>query len=179
MKKEKKVILTDGFFESFKRAFIDIKKPWRVVFWEDLYYNTKWYFWALFKYHKVVKQMRPWDASYIFQMMRFQLEILLPQIENGNEVDESRLEKVKDIKRLIELLNNHINDDYFERCGFDYNFDFNFVDTDDNNLVELKTTETEEQSKKNSKVVEDAYELEKAEMKEISKLITKMPSWWN
>ena len=179
MKKEKKVVLTDGFFESFKKSFIDIKKPWKVVFWEDLYYNIKWYFWALFKYHKVVKQMRPWDACYIFKMMKFQLETLLPQIENGYEEDKSRLEKVKDIKRLIELLGNHINDDYVDRCGIDHNFKFDFVDTDDKDLVELKTTETEEQSVRNSKAVKDAFELEKTEMKEISKLITKMPSWWN
>lgn len=175
----KKVVLTNGFFKSFKKCFVDIRKPWKWYFWEDIYYDIIWYFRNLFKYHKIVKQMRPWDGCYIFQMMKFQLEILLPQIENGNEIDESRLEKVKDIKRLIELLNNHIEDDYVDRCGFDYNFKFDCVETKNERLVELKSNETEEQNIKNSKAVKDAFDLEMAEMEEIGKLITKMPSWWN
>ena len=179
MEKDKKIIFTDGFFKSFKKSFIDIRKPWKISFWEDIYYDVKWYFWALFKYHKIVRGMRPWDACYIFKMIKFQLEVLLPQIENGNEEEESRGEKVKDIKRFIELLNNNINDDYVARCGFDYNFEFDFVKTDHKDLVELKSNETKEQSLKNSKALEDAHKLEKDEMEEIGRLITKMPGWWN
>lgn len=179
MEKDKKVIFTDGFFKGFKRTFVDIKKPWKIYFWEDLYYEVKWYFWSLFKYHKMVREMRPWDSYYIFKMMKFQLEILLPEIENGYEEEVSRTEKVGDIKRLIELLNNRINDDYVTRCGFDYNFEFDFVATDKDNLVELKSNETEEQDIRNRKALEDAHELERVELEEIGRLITKMPGWWN
>jgi len=146
-----------------------------IDFFEDLYYNIKWYLWNLRKYHKIVKNMRPWDGSCIYEMVKFQLEILLPVIENGQEVDESRLPKVKKIKRLIELLNNNIEDNYTDRSGFDNNF--KFVKMEGTNLTQLESTETPEQIKNNQEAIEKSLELEKKELKEIGKLFSEVTYW--
>lgn len=174
-----KIHVADAFFKSFKKAFIDISKPWKLAFWEDLWYNFKWSIWALITYHKIVKKMRPWESYSIFEMMEFQLKLLLPRIENGHEEEVSRMKKVKDIQRMIELLHNLNEENYVDRCGFDHNFDWNFVPAD-NECFEMQTTETQEQKEKNEKAINDGYDLEKKEMKELGKLFSeKMRSWWD
>jgi hypothetical protein len=144
------------------------------------FYDMKYYFSNLIKYHKIVKEMRPWDGHYIYMMTKFQLEQLLPVIENGHEEDESRLEKVKDIKRLIYLLNNSIKDNYSERCGFDHNYNITFEKlNDDSQLYEMKSDETPEQESNNRRAIEEANQLEKDEIEEIGKLYTKVTYWWD
>lgn len=175
--KDKKVILTPAFFDSFKKNFIDIKKPWKFYFWIDIYYDLKWYFWAIRHYHKIVKKMRPWDGAYIYEMVKFQLELLLPKIENGPEEEKSRDRKIKNIKRLIELLNNSIEDNYYERCGYDNNYDFKFEKCD--NGYQVNDTLTSEQKENNDRAVNEAYILQKKELKEIGQLFSKILEWWN
>ncbi|MFA5153067.1 MAG: hypothetical protein WC554_10940 [Clostridia bacterium] len=146
---------------------------WKITFWKDIYYDLKWEFWAYTHYRKIVKEMRPWDGQYIYQMTKHQLELLLPEIENGNEVDSSRLKKVKDIKRLIELLNNTIEDNYFNRCEFDFNYEIKFEDS------KLVSTETPEQRLNNSRAIKESVDLQKAELKEIGRLYSKVLNWWD
>ena len=172
-----KLIATDTFFQSFKKM-INSTKPWYFGFWKNLYYDFKRYSTNLFKYHKIVKKMYPWDGASIYQMVKFQLEILLPNIENGMEEEVSRDKKVKDIKRLIELLDNYEKENYADRCGYDANWNFYFEEKKDG-LVEMLTDETEEQKEKNQKALLASYELEKQEIAEIGELFKKIPTWWD
>jgi len=142
------------------------------------FYDMKYYFSNLIKYHKVVKEMRPWDGHYIYMMTKFQLEQLLPIIENGHEEDESRLEKVKDIKRFIYLLNNSIKDNYSQRCGFDHNYEIIFEKMNNGNY-EMKSNETPEQHVNNRRAIKEANQLEKDEIEEIGKLYAKVTWWWD
>jgi hypothetical protein len=142
------------------------------------YYDIKSYFWAISKYHKIVKKMKPWDGCYIYQMVKFQLEILLPQIENGNEEEISKAEKIKDIKRLIYLLNNSIEDKYSEICGYDFNYNITFEKRNDGSY-EMKDDETIEQNNNNIRAIEDSKKLEEKELKEIGFLFSKVTCWWN
>src|SRR5690606_37607097 len=43
------------------------------------------------------------------------------------EVDETRIPKEKKLKRAIQLLENLLDDDYAKRCGYDYEYDIDFV----------------------------------------------------
>ena len=175
-----KIIVTDSFTKSFINAFINTKKFWKKEFWTDIYYDLKWEFWAYAHYRKVVKEMRPWDGHYIYQMTKYQLELLLPRIEKGNEVDSSRLKKVKDIKRLIELLNNTIEDNYSDKCGFDHNFELKIEEHKEYGPgYRLVSTETDEQKENNSRAIKESFKLEKAELKEIGRLYSKVSSWWD
>jgi len=174
-----KTVITKEGIDSFKKI-MNIGKFWRYAFWEDKYYELKWIFWALRKYFKISSKMRPWDGVYIFEMTKHQLEILLPKIENGYEEEKARNKKVKDIKRLIELLNHAIEDDYINRCGYNYNYELKLGDKiEDIPLVPLISTATEEQNENNTRALKASIELEKYEHKEIGKLYTKIPEWWN
>lgn len=172
------VKMADSFFESFKRNVIDVRKPWKFSFWRNLYYDIKHYFWALFTYHKIVKTMYAWEGSDIYKMVKFQLEILLPEIENGHEEEVSRGEKVKDIKRFIELLDHYEKDDYMERCGYDHNWEWKFV-PESEHLVSLETTETPEQKEKNEKAIDESVKLREKELEEMGELFKKIPTWWD
>ena len=171
--------MTNTAIKSMKRYLMDILKPWRFAFWNDKYYNLKWYFWAIYRYHKIVKKMRPWDGNYIYDMVNFQLELLLPRIENGHEEDISKMKKVKDIKRLIELLNNHHEENYMSRCGYDDDFNFNMIKIEGKEGYSLETTETPEQKEKNNKAINESLLLQEQEEEEIGKLFSKIPSWWD
>jgi hypothetical protein len=172
------IIIADAATKSFKKFLVDRFKFWKYAFWEDIYYEFKWSFWALHKYFKIVKKMRPWDGSYIYEMTKFQLELLLPKIDNGHEEQVSRNKKVKDIKRLIELLNNYKEDNYSERCGYDSNFEFAVEKTNSLGYL-LETNETPEQKENNRRAIKESYELEKKESKEIGLLMAKIPEWWD
>jgi hypothetical protein len=123
--------------------------------------------------------MRPWDSAYILMMQKFQLEILCKQLENGSEEESSRNEKVKDIKRYIELLNNSIEDNYADRCGYDYEYDIYFEPVENGSGFYLKDTCTEEQNKNNDEALKKAQELEIAEYKEMGDLFQNIRSWWD
>ena len=115
-------------------------------------------------------------------MMKFQIEILSDYIEtNGLEVDEHRLPKVEKMKRFIELADNHIKDDFADRCGYDYDYNMNWItlEDDDNNLSELKTTETNTQKTNNSKAIKASHKLDEKEWKEMIELLKDMRSWWD
>lgn len=110
-------------------------------FWEDLYYDTKWGVKNLITYFKVVWGSRHWDFNGTpMVMLKFNLEQLLPSIENGYEVDESRLEKVKNIKRCIELLDRLLKDEYIDELGGYHltKHPFEFVPIDDSPESDLK-----------------------------------------
>jgi hypothetical protein len=173
-----KIVATDTFFPSLKRYLVDRFKFWKYAFWEDKYFEIKWSVWALCKYFKIVLKMRPWDGGYIYEMTKFQLELLLPRIEHGHEEEVSRDKKVNDIKRLIELLNSHIEEDYPDRCGVNHDYDFVFKEDGEGRYL-LETNETEEQKANNEIATKASWELAKKEKKEIDKLMSKIPTWWD
>lgn len=172
-----------SFAKSFKRVFIDSRKPWKWVFWENLYYDVKMYIWSIFTYHKVVKKMVPWDGSCIYEMTKFQLEILLPRIENGHEEEISRLEKVKKIKRFIELIDNYQKENYSDRCGYDHNFKHFLVENVEEDghcsVFRLDSDETEEQRENNQRAFLEGIELRKKEFIEMGELFKEIPGWWD
>lgn len=139
--------------------------------WVDLYYDIKWSTWALFKYFKIVTKMRPWDYSYILQMQKFQIGILMKNVDAGYEETISKNNKVEKMKRWIELCDNHINDNYSSRCGylFDYEIGFELIeDTKDKpenermyEMVSHGGTQTDEERRnciiKAQKLAEDEW----------------------
>jgi len=87
-----------------------------------LYYNIKYTIINFIKYFKIVSEMRPWDSIYIYKMMSFQLKILCNFIEKyGDEIDETKLPKIKKMKRLIELLDNIENNNFIELKNNEWN----------------------------------------------------------
>ena len=87
-------------------------------YWSDIFYNTKWGIKNLYTHFKLVWKSRPWDFNTsTLEMLRFKLEELATAIENGHEEEESRDNKVKNIRRCIVLLTNRIEDNYLDTLG--------------------------------------------------------------
>ncbi|MCK9574827.1 MAG: hypothetical protein WC979_02770 [Candidatus Pacearchaeota archaeon] len=146
--------------------------------WVDLYYDAKWTFWALRKYFKVVTKMRPWDYAYILEMQKFQMGILLADIDKGYEENTSKGLKVKQMKRWIELCENHLKDDYAERCGYlyDQEFDFELIEeTKDKpkgeKLYRVVTTDGKQTAEERSECIRKANDLANAEWAEMNTII--------
>lgn len=146
---------------------------------KNWWYNFKWQCWALVKYFKIVRTMRPWDYSYVLSMMQFQLNLLHGHmLKKSNEVDESLYPKLNDMRRVIELVNHHIESDFLERLDEKpswygkSNLDF----------FAKRTPEQEEQDKK---ILRMSHQLEEEEWEEIWAIISKGKNadygargWW-
>ncbi len=87
----------------------------------------------IFFFWKVIWNYRSWDYSYQLRIFARSLEPLADNLEkNGNEVEITRLKKVKQIQRAIEILNHQINDDYTslaeKALGYSVNINYSFED---------------------------------------------------
>ena len=158
-----------------------------IYFLKNIWYSFTMSFWALRTYFKVTTKMVPFDYSSVLHMMNFQINILANHIEKyGHEVDISRLEKVKNMKRFVELSNNQLKDNFAERVGYDFNYEIKFEETEETKnkkyelkLFEMNSTETPEQKEKNNKALKDATELEEKEWNEMIELLKDMRAWWD
>jgi hypothetical protein len=162
---------------------------WNVTYkWYDFRRGVK----NLWNYKKVVWNTGDFDYAYILRMQKFQLERLLKVLENGNEVDEYRLPKVEDIKRCIELINNQLEDNFAERCGYDtsrHTMGFTPIDEtlDGEKLFKMVNTNPNPQSDKEmTEIFAKARELEKKEWDELWDTIKNgnksnfgLNSWWD
>ena len=142
---------------------------------KDIIYEIKW-FWKwnvkypwydfrrgiqnLYTHFSIVWKSGDFDYVYILGMTKFKLERLEKVIQDGIEVEKDRLPKVEDIKRCIELINNKLEDNYAERCGY--------------------------QSEELREIFKKAHELEKEEWAELWDTIKKgnksdhgMNGWWD
>lgn len=94
-------------------------------------------------YFPIVINMRNWDYVYILGMMQFQLLELLKTIENGLEIDETRIPKEHNIKKTLELLKSITEYDYLERSGYNDNRDYEWG-SDEFHKINLKARDLEE-----------------------------------
>jgi hypothetical protein len=174
-----------------KEKIESIKSWWK---WNVTY---KWYDFRrgiknLWNYKKIVWGTGDFDYAYILRMQKFQLERLLKVLENGNEVDEDRLPKVEDIKRCIELIDNQLEDNFAERCGYKTDrttIDFEPLDEelDGEKLYKMVNKHPNPQSEKElSTIFINARILKKEEWDELWDIIKKgnksengMLGWWD
>lgn len=173
----KKILSEFKWFWKFK-----VKYPW---------YDFRRGIQNLYTHFSIVWKSGDFDYIYILQMMKFKLERLESILQNGYEVDKDRLPKIEDIKRCIELLNNKIEDNYAERCGYvhgDAKYDFVPVEKDDDGeqlyeMVVTRTTQTDEEIRE---IFKKAQELEQEEWEELWETMKKgnkspvdMRGWWD
>lgn len=188
MSEDKQIILMPTFWKSFK----DVIHPsvWRRI--RNFWYDFKWSIKNQIKFRKIISEFRPWDYSIILKMLNFQLKQLCEQIEyRGMEENRSRLQKVKRMKRAIELLNNIEEDNYAERCGYNSKAQtIKFVKISDKKSKELKLDQDLYEMTFNInkgyenydslKIFREANELETKEFEELFEILkTDMRGWWD
>tara|TARA_R110000868_G_scaffold187815_1_gene430524 strand:- start:220 stop:714 length:495 start_codon:yes stop_codon:yes gene_type:complete len=161
----------------------------RIKWWaEDVYRNTINGVKSIIKYTPTVYRMRDYDGEFTVLMFKKSLEQLCDRIEfKGSEVEDERMEKVKDMRRVIELMDNFLADNYLERSGYDDNFEITFEKySDSDKLYQLRDTCTKEQKKHNDRSIKLAHKLENNEWNEIWDTIKKgkesnigLQGWWD
>lgn len=160
-----------------------MKKLFYMFYWTDLYYDIKFGIMSIIKYFPIVWKMRNWDYVYLFEMQKFQLSILLKTLKQGHEIKKTRIPKQKNIQRCIVLLNNLIEDNYHERCGFDHNR-INFKSIPDKNNPEITNFVNVHSNPQSYKEIRNIFnkseKLQKQELKELFSILENgVLGWWD
>jgi len=164
--------------KKLKTEIIDIFDYIRYRIIEPTYdffrYNLPYLIKNIWYFRKELYNFRSWDYSYNLQFLKRTLERTLICIENGNEVDESRLVKVNKIKRTIELLDNKLSDNYMEQAekilNIKHKISFHWNELPNGNF-EMINDESLEQQQINMKIHELSAKLEEEQWEELWSII--------
>ena len=173
-----KVEFEDSFWKSLKT--MSRHQTWWYKTYELFRYKIPYFIENLWYFKKELWEHRSWDYSYSLSMLRRSLTKLAHTLEfYGWEVEESRMEKVKNIKRVIQLIDNMSEDDYVKQAELELgqlkNSDWLWNDVED----------TPEEREHNAKVFKRSHEIKEAEWKELWKLMKGgkvdggMRGWWD
>ncbi len=171
------VHFTDTFFKSLKR--LARHQTWWYKTYELFRYKIPYFFENVWYFRKELWEHRSWDYSYSLAMLRRSLTKLAHTIEfYGWEVDESRLEKVKNIKRAIWLIDRTTSDEYIEQAESELgklHIDWEWSDEE----------YTPEQKEHNAKVFKRSHDIREADWKELWEIMKGeeinggMRGWWD
>jgi len=144
-----KVEFADSFWESLKT--MSRHQTWWYKTYELFRYKIPYFFENIWYFRKELWEHRSWDYTYSLAMLRRSLTKLAHTLEfYGWEVEDSRMKKVNDIKRAIQLIDNLREADYINQAELE--------------LGELKNTDwdrddTPEEREHNAKVFKRAHEI--------------------
>jgi len=169
-----KVVFADSFFKSLDK--MRIRHTWWYKIYETIRYNIPNFFKNLWFFRKEIYEYRKWDYHYSLLMLKRSLEGLEICIRTkGNVFDETRLPKIEKIQRVIQLIDNNINQKYYDMAEEIHG--------------EIKGglfNETEEEHEHNRKIFNYVHELEIKEWDELWSIIkgnddkgSDMRGWWN
>jgi biotin operon repressor len=159
-----KIEFADSFWKSLKT--LSRHQTWWYKTYEFFRRDLPYFLENIWFFRKELYKFRSWDYSYNLEMFRRSLEKTVNTIEfHGNEIDKSRLKKVKKMKRSIQLINNIRSDEYVNQAetelGKIKNSDWLWTDKED----------TEEEKIHNRKVFDRSREIEDSEWKELWSII--------
>jgi hypothetical protein len=174
-----KIYFKTSFEESI--AKIVSQETW----WYKTYSFLRWDMWRFFsniwRFRKELYEHRWWDYHFTLQMLYRSIAIMEKGMHDGLEVRQSRGKKIQKMQRLLELLDNKINDNYTElaekELGYELvmrGFEFEEVNRSDENskrLYQLVDNETDEEKELNRKIFDKARELEEAQWDEIWEIL--------
>ena len=174
-----KVNITDTFTKSLKRMIN--YQTW----WYKTYSFLRWDVWHFFsniwKFRKELYQHRWWDYHFTLQMLYRSIAIMEKGMHAGLEVRESRDKKIQKMQRLMELLDNKINDKYIElaekELGYELvmkGFEFEEIDRTYGNgekLYQMVDNETDEEKELNRKIFKKSTEIEEMQWNEIWEIL--------
>ena len=131
------------------------------------------FFRNIWKFRKALKAHRWWDYHGTMRFIEIGISDIATNIEkSGNEVAESRLKKVYQMKRAVEILKNINDDRYFDivekELGgkLEVNIEWDPI-AEDSNLYQMKNTNSDEQKEFNKKYCIRLRELEESEWNEL------------
>lgn len=151
------VKFTQSFFDSFEKMINRQRWYWKA--WDFLRYDVPNGFKNIFFFWKVIWNYRSWDYNFQLRILKRSLEPLKKSIENGHEIDISRLKKVEKISRAIEILDHISDDSYIEIAEKElgYKTDTSYLFSDE--PYEIKEA--------NRKIFDLSHEIEEKEWNEL------------
>lgn len=125
----------------------------------------------VWKFRRELWKHRWWDHDFTLMILKRSLEIQEEGMRTkGWEEKHSLHKKLTRMKRVIELIQNQIDDNFIDKAEKELgqlNFSsFQFEETEDGKYA-LVDEDTEEEKEHNRKIFKRAHELEEAEWKEI------------
>ena len=119
-----------SFFKSLKR--MQRRNTWWYKIYNFFRYELIRGIKHIFFFWRVIWNFRSWDSHYQMKILARSLEPLAHNLEHyGNEVEVPRMKKVAKIKRAIEILNNHTEDNYIElaekELGYEIDMTYGFL----------------------------------------------------
>jgi hypothetical protein len=174
-----KVQFADTFTKSLKRMINH--QSW----WYKTYSFLRWDIWHFFsnvwKFRKELYEHRWWDYHFTLQMLYRSIAIMEKGMHAGLEIRESRDKKIQKMQRLMELLDNKINDKYIEIAEKELGYEmimkewkFEEIDRTDSNgekLYQMIDTETDEERELNRKIIDKTSEIEEMQWNEIWEIL--------
>lgn len=172
------VQFTDSFFKSLKR--LNRQQTWWYKTYELFRYKIPYFIENVWYFRKELWEHRSWDYIFSLMMLRRSLTKLAHTLEfYGQEIEDSRMDKVKNILRVTHLIDRIREDEYIKdaemELGEIQNRDWDFDNFRD---------DTPEEMEHNRKVFQRARDIEEAEWKELWKIIKGgknggMRGWWD
>lgn len=155
---------------------------------KDIWYNFKHGFKNLYRFFWVIWKWRPWDFIFNLNLLSRGLSQYLKLSQNSilTEIDRTRLPKEKNMKRVIEIINNINKSNYIEKAEnilgeiITHNM-MNFKEIKDkpgfSEMIDERSIKDKEHTKKVFKLSEN---IEENEWNELIKILKKdARSWWN
>jgi hypothetical protein len=150
------------------------------------WYNIKYGIRNLYRYFSIIWNHRDYDSTHILKIFKFNLELLRKKMrEDSYEVEEDLSLKLKDIDRVIEILDNIINDKHYETSAFIYK-GLDFEELADGNFL-MKNNLTKDEEEYNTSVTKGIIKIEQEEWDELFLILKEgknypnikaMQSWW-
>ena len=172
-----KVEFEDSFWKSLKT--LSRHQTWWYKTYELFRYKIPYFVENVWYFRKELWEHRSWDYTYSLMMLIRSLTKLSHTLEfYGWEVEESRMEKVKNIKRAIQLIDRMSSDEYIEQAENELgklHIDWDWSDEED----------TPEQREHNAKVFKRSHDIREADWKELWKIMKGgkmdggMRGWWD
>lgn len=175
-----KITYTDTFFKSLKKLHRHNMFYYKV--YSFFRYDIVRFFKNIYIFRKDLYQFQPWDYMFNLKIFKTSLEQLSKSLINGNEVDEYRFPKVKQVNRAIEILNNVIEDNYSEMAEKQLNMKLIFSD-----LFSDVDNRSDEEKANTATIMNLTHKLEEDEWNELWDIIkgydyengTGIKSWWD
>lgn len=170
-----KIEFGDKFIKSLKR--LKNSERWFVKLYDLFRYDLPRFFRNVKHFRKELWDFQRWDRGYNLRLFKRSLELTADYIEKyGYEVEVNRNKKVAKIRRVIELLDNQVDDKYMEIAEKELNktltTDYDFVKVPDKpGLCELVSKNTPEEDADNKILMKRSREIEEEQWNELWRIL--------
>lgn len=166
-----KILWIIRFWDWFTDKF-----SWMEKYWDVIRYDIPRFFGNLWYFKKILWEYGNWDFHYTLQFMLLTITQLKDRVDKGYEIDETKNKKVQQMARVIELLKNHIDDNFIEQAekvhGELILHPWKTKPVEGKpNFVELIDQDTEEEKEHNRKIFELTHQLENEQWNELWDII--------